>query len=560
MKPETLCVFPSEGYLYPGFRAIAGSKLIDQTEFNMLFQSLPRKLLGVVLIVLFSFSFLFVAKSQEIPPKRELRGVWVATVSNIDFPASPVRSADALRSEWEEKLDELAGAGFNAVFVQVRPAADAFYPSGLAPWSRYLTGKQGRPIEEDFDPMKMMIDETRERGMAFHAWLNPYRASMDTLLNQLSEEHPLKQHPEWMVKYGGRLYLNPALPEVRNYVTEVVLELLMKYRLDGIHFDDYFYPYPAGEPFPDAEDFVRYGYGYPTIDAWRRSNVDKLIAQVSGMIKAIAPEVQFGVSPFGVFRNKAVDPLLGSDTRAAVTTYDDLHADVLHWLKNGWVDYIAPQLYWNIGYEPADYKVLVAWWQAHREGRPVFAGMAAYKVGNNAEPAWHSPKEIPGQIRLNRSLPGVGGCVFYNAKSVLSNPLGMLDSLRNNYFRTTALPPEMPWMDLSEPPVPKLEKPKWKKDTLHIKVKIAKPEIASQVVVYRFEDRLPGDYFNPENIYRVIRVPENGICHFTDTGIEAGKYYTYAVSAMNHQNTESILSNAQTVLLKGKRLKVIKQK
>ncbi|RME01627.1 MAG: glycoside hydrolase, partial [Bacteroidetes bacterium] len=341
----------------------------------MLFQSLRA-----ILLFSFSLSLISVTTAQDIPPKRELRGVWVATVSNIDFPANPVRSAEVLRSEWEEKLDKLAGAGFNAVFVQVRPAADAFYPSGLAPWSQYLTGKQGREIEEDFDPMKMMIDEARQRGLAFHAWLNPYRASMDTLLDQLSEQHPLKQHPEWMVKYGGRLYLNPALPEVRNYVTEVVLELLMKYQLDGIHFDDYFYPYPAGEPFPDAADFIKYGYGYPTIDAWRRSNVDKLISQVSGMIRAISPEVQFGVSPFGVYRNKAVDPLLGSDTRAAVTTYDDLHADVLHWLQMGWVDYIAPQLYWNIGYEPADYKVLVEWWQSHRRGRPVFAGMAAYKV------------------------------------------------------------------------------------------------------------------------------------------------------------------------------------
>lgn len=520
----------------------------------MLFQSLR-----VVLVFLFSFSFLFVANSQEIPPKRELRGVWIATVSNIDFPSKPIRSAEVLRSEWEEKLDQLARAGFNAVFVQVRPAADAFYPSGLAPWSRYLTGTQGRAVEEDFDPMKMMIETTRERGMAFHAWLNPYRASMDTLLNELSDEHPLRQHPEWMVKYGGRLYLNPALPEVRNYVTEVVLELLMNYQLDGIHFDDYFYPYPAGEPFPDAEDFVKYGYGYPTIDAWRRSNVDKLIAQVSRMIRAIAPEVQFGVSPFGVYRNSAVDPLLGSDTRSAVTTYDDLHADVLLWLKNGWVDYVAPQLYWNIGYPPADYKVLVEWWHKYRQGRPVFAGLAAYKVGTNPDPAWHSPKEILNQIKLNRSLSGVQGCIFYNARSVLSNPLGLLDSLRNNYFRTLALPPRMPWKNLAEPPVPKLERPKWKKDSLHFTVKLAEPAHASQLVVYRFEDRLPGDYNNPENIYRIIHVPADGLCHFDDTGIEKGKYYTYVVSSLNTQGEESILSNVQTVFLKGRRLKVIRQ-
>lgn len=520
----------------------------------MLFQSLR-----VNLIFFLTVSLLVNVAAQDIPPKRELRGVWFATVSNIDFPSSPVRSSEVLRSEWKEKLDKLAEAGFNAVFVQVRPAADAFYPSGLAPWSQYLTGKQGRAIEEDFDPMKMMIDEARERGMAFHAWLNPYRASMDTLLNQLSDEHPLKKHPEWMVKYGGRLYLNPALPEVRNYVTEVVLELLMKYQLDGIHFDDYFYPYPAGETFPDADGFVKYGYGYPTIDAWRRSNVDKLIAQVSGMVKAIAPEVQFGVSPFGVYRNKANDPLIGSDTRAAITTYDDLHADVLNWLQNGWVDYVAPQLYWNIGYPPADYKILLEWWQSHRGKFPIFAGMAAYKVGTNPEPAWASPKEMPKQIALNRSQPGVSGSIMYNAKSVLGNPLGLLDSLRNHYFRTPALAPAMPWKGLAEPPVPKISRTKWKNGALNLEVKLDSRQNANMLVVYRFEDRLPGDYNNPENILRIIPVPEDGICQISDSNIEAGKYYTYAVSSLNRQNTESVLSNAQTVLLKGKKLKVIKQ-
>ena len=513
----------------------------------------PRLLLLILTVMVYGCP----AVAQDIPPKRELRGVWVATVSNIDFPSKPVGTAEALRSEWEEKLDQLAAAGFNAVFVQVRPAADAFYPSGLAPWSQYLTGQQGQGFEEHTDPLKMMIAEAKERGLSFHAWLNPYRASMDTLLEGLSENHPIRLHPEWMVKYGGRLYLNPALPEVRNYLTEVVLELLMKYQLDGIHFDDYFYPYPSGEPFPDAADFARYGYGYATIDSWRRSNVNKLIAQISGMIRAISPEVQFGVSPFGVYRNQAEAPLLGSNTRSAVTAYDDLHADVLHWLEKGWIDYIAPQLYWNIGYGPVDYKELVKWWQKHRYGRLVFAGMAAYKVGKNPEPAWHLPGELPNQIRLNRSLPGVAGCVFYSARSVLNNPLGLLDSLRNNYFRTKALPPEMPWMGLGEPPVPVLEKPKWKKDTLHIRVKVDAPQNASQLVVYRFEDRLPGDFNNPENIFRVMNVPADGRCEIADTGMEAGKYYTYAASTLNRQHTESILSKVTTVMLKGKKLKVI---
>ncbi len=500
-------------------------------------------------------------QAQSTNPKRELRGVWVATVLNIDFPSRPGLSAAELRNEWEDRVSRLADAGFNAVMFQVRPACDAFYASHLAPWSKYLTGTQGQGFEAvAFDPLEMLIEVAHSHGMEFHAWFNPYRASMDTSLALLSPAHPLRQHPEWGVRYGGRLYLDPGIPEVRNYVTEVVVELVMNYDVDAIHFDDYFYPYPAaGEVFPDEATFRKYGFGYATIEEWRRSNVDKLIAQVSAMLRRVAPQVKFGVAPFGVWRNQVNDPLRGSNTRSAITAYDDLYADVLHWLEKGWVDYVAPQLYWQIGYAPADYKTLLGWWHAHRNDRWVYPGMAAYKVATNPEPAWQSPVEIPAQIRLNRSLPGVGGGIFYSMRSVLANPLGLLDSLRNNYYRTPALPPEMTWMGLDLPPIPRLGKPKHKRGAVEFDIHIDNEEGAvRQLVVYRFEDRLPGDFNNPENILRIIPIRGEQKVTLRDENVEQGKYYTYAAATLNRQGSESILSEVRTVRLDGRKLRIFK--
>ncbi|MFQ5446365.1 MAG: glycoside hydrolase family 10 protein, partial [Saprospiraceae bacterium] len=341
---------------------------------------------------------------------------------------------------------------------------------------------------------------------------------------------------------------------------EVVMEIVMEYDVDAIHFDDYFYPYPAnGEPFPDAEDFTKYGYGFYSIDDWRRNNVDKLISQVSQVIKTVAPDVKFGVSPFGVWRNSSADPANGSLTRANVSAYDNLYADVRGWLEKGWIDYVAPQIYWNIGYRVADYETLLNWWQRNTFGRALYAGQAVYKVSNNPESAWKTPGEISRQVRLNRSLPAVAGSVFYNASSLLGNPFGVLDSLRNVYFSEPALIPEMPWLNLPEPAPPGLGKIKLKNGEVTFDCSVNRTRNnATYLVVYRFEDRLPGDYNNPENILTTIHIGNTRKVTVVDDSAVTGKVYTYAVSAVNRQHTESALSKWHAVQVDTKKLKRLK--
>ncbi|MCU0349002.1 MAG: family 10 glycosylhydrolase, partial [Saprospiraceae bacterium] len=377
----------------------------------------------------------------------------------------------------------------------------------------------------------------------------------------LSDMHPYKHHPEWFMRYAGKLYFNPALPEVRNYITEVVTEIVMDYPVDGIHFDDYFYPYPAqGELLPDAQDFAKYGFGFASIEDWRRHNVDMFIGQVSGMLKRNAPEVKFGVSPFGVWRNVSKDPKLGSGTRAGVNTYDDLYADVRGWLQKGWLDYVAPQLYWHIGFPVADYEVLLKWWEDNSFGRNVYAGHAAYKLGVNQEPAWNSPLEIPKQVRLNRATAGIDGSIFYNFTSLRKNPYGVTDSLRNNYYQLPALLPPMPHKGLPTPPTPVVSKPRLvKKKGLKFVCNLKDPEkTAKTLVVYRFEDRMPGDYQNPANIFKIIRLNGEQSIEVADESAALGKTYTYTVSTMNGQHTESLLSNWRAVKVGKRRLKRVK--
>ncbi len=520
-----------------------------------------RNAFRVVLVCIAIFTLNIQAEGQAISPKREFRGAWVATVANIDFPSSQGISKERFMSEWEETVDILHQSGFNAVLAQVRPTGDAFYRSKISPWSKYLSGKQGKPLDDAFDPLTFMVQEAHKRNLEFHAWLNPYRASMDTSTTTLSDMHPYKHHPEWFLQYGGKLYFNPALPTVRNYITEVVTEIVMDYDVDGIHFDDYFYPYPAaGELFPDAEDFTKYGFGFISIEDWRRHNVDLMISQVSATIKLNGPGVKFGVSPFGVWRNSSKDPNLGSPTRAGVNTYDDLFADVRSWLEKGWVDYVAPQLYWHIGFPVADYEVLINWWEKNAFGRNVYAGHAAYKIGVNQEPAWNSGAEIPKQIRLNRSIPGIDGSIFYNFSSLRKNPFGITDSLRNVYYKTEALLPELPYMKLPPSPTPLVCAPKLvRKNGLKFTCEIKDPEkTAKTLVIYRFEDRRPGDYNNPENILQITRLNGEAKVEVVDETAAKGKTYTYVASTMNAQHSESLLSKWRAVRVGKFRLKKLR--
>jgi len=384
---------------------------------------------------------------QVSAQKAEFRAAWVASVVNIDWPSRSGLTTEQQKAEFIRIADMHYRNGLNALIVQVRPAADAFFASSFEPWSEYLTGKQGVAPAPFYDPMAFMIEETHKRGMEFHAWINPYRAIFNSYKSSVAPNHITRTHPEWFVKYGDAsrmtTYFNPALPEVRQYLVDLIREMTANYNVDGVHFDDYFYPYRIpGKEFPDAKEYAKYGNGLSK-DAWRRSNVDSVIVALSAAIKEEKPWVKFGISPFGVWRNKSKDPQ-GSNTDAGQTNYDDLYADILLWLKKGWIDYVAPQLYWEIGHPKADYTTLIQWWSEHTYGRHCYIGLAPYRAGSNT--AWRDRTQLPRQIALSRTTPNIQGQVFYNTKSFFTNPNGWNDALRTDIYKERVPTPSMPWL------------------------------------------------------------------------------------------------------------------
>jgi uncharacterized lipoprotein YddW (UPF0748 family) len=377
----------------------------------------------------------------------EFRAAWIATVENIDWPSRKGLSSDEQKKEFINLLEMHQRNGMNAIVMQIRPSADAFYPNPYEPWSEYLTGKQGQAPTPYYDPLQFMIEETHKRGMEFHAWLNPYRAVFNIARSSVAPNHPTKVHPEWFLDYGDatvtKRYYNPGLPQVQNYLTDIIRDLVKRYDVDGVHFDDYFYPYRiAGKEFPDAKTFQQYGKGM-TKDQWRRSNVDSIIVKLHNVIREEKPWVKFGISPFGVWRNKSQDPN-GSNTQAGQTNYDDLYADILLWLRKGWIDYVVPQLYWEIGHDKADYATLIDWWSKNSFGRHCYIGLAPYRANSNT--AWKDKTQLPRQIQLSRTTPNIQGQVYFSSKSFYNNPNGWNDSLRNNYYKVQVPTPPMPWL------------------------------------------------------------------------------------------------------------------
>ncbi|MGZ5246231.1 MAG: glycoside hydrolase family 10 protein [Flavitalea sp.] len=383
----------------------------------------------------------FTAFSQ---PEYEFRAAWIATVDNIDWPSRGNYDTEKQKQEFIDLLDMHKKNGMNAVIVQVRPATDAFYPSQYEPWSEWLTGKQGRPPFPYYDPLEFMVSETHKRGMEFHAWCNPYRAEHSIGKSSISTAHITRLFPKWFLSYGGKRYFDPGHPEAQKHVVNVIRDIVKRYDIDGMHFDDYFYPYRvAGKEFPDDLSYKNSG-SEMSKDDWRRSNVDSIIFKLSRAIKEEKPTVKFGISPFGVWRNIDKDSL-GSATKAGVTNYDDLYANVLLWLKEGWIDYVAPQLYWEIGHKAAPYEVLVDWWSKNTYGKHCYIGLGIYRAGSNA--AWRDSTLLPRQINMMRSYPEIQGAIYFSSKSFVNNPNGWCDSLQNNYYKIPAMVPPMPWLN-----------------------------------------------------------------------------------------------------------------
>ena len=489
-------------------------------------------------------------------PKRELRAAWIATVVNIDWPSEKTLSSLQQQHEYVKLLDTLKAVGMNAVIVQVRPAADAFYPSSYEPWSEYLTGLQGKSPAPYYNPLAFMIAEAKKRGLEFHAWFNPYRVSMNDQYF-FASNHPAYRHPEWFVKYGGKWYFDPGHPEAQEFVLQSIMETVRHYDLDAVHFDDYFYPYRiANENFPDSCSYQAYGAAaYDSIDDWRRNNVNFFVRELSARMKVEKPHLKFGISPFGVWRNKDKDAD-GSETQAGQTNYDDLYADVVRWLREGWIDYVTPQLYWNIGFKVADYSVLLDWWSRHTFGKHLYIGQGIYRMGGKG---WEDPHELNNQIGLNRTNSFVHGSMFFSAKIFLQNKNGVNQRMRDIYPYHALVPP-MDWIDAVPPEAPVIEAASGSQGR-GVEITWTNPATADAAyyVIYRFtkEDNVSLD--DPEKIQAIIpRIPY-AIQSWTDLHTRKRTPYTYIVTAVDRLHNESVGSKAFSVKTKGRKgaLKVL---
>lgn len=369
-------------------------------------------------------------------PKREFRGAWLHVIGQNQWLN---KTPEQHKKYINQQLDILQEAGCNAVIFQVRPCADALYISDLETWSQYLTGKRGKAPSPLWDPMEYVIEEAHKRGMEFHAWLNPYRVTAGPN-DVLPTNHLANREPKRFVKYGGQIFFDPAYQENRDFICEVVEDIVTRYDVDAIHIDDYFYPYPKdGKRFDaDQASYAKFGNGMEK-KAWRRHNVDLLIEQLNSTIKNTKDWVRFGVSPFGIWRNKKNDPR-GSDSNG-LQNYDDLYADVLLWAKNGWIDYLAPQLYWNLDLDVAPSRGLAKWWNDNANGVDVYIGQDVRRTMNTADPKNHDKNELDTKVRISRELPNVKGNIWWHGYWVTENMKGVKDSLAMKYQSTLALPP-----------------------------------------------------------------------------------------------------------------------
>ncbi|WP_044641685.1 glycoside hydrolase family 10 protein [Risungbinella massiliensis] len=479
--------------------------------------------------------------SEPTWTKHQLRAMWIASVVNVDWPSKTGLTKEEQQKEFLHKLDTAKSMNMNAVVVQVSPTADAFYQSNIYPWSKYLSGTQG--VDPGYDPLAFMIEEAHKRNLEFHAWLNPYRISMDTNLNGLVDNHPAKQHPEWVESYGGKLYFNPGIPAVRQHIQNVIKEVTANYDVDAIHFDDYFYPYPvSGQDFPDADTFAQYGSGYTDKGDWRRNNVDLLVKEVAQAIKATKPYVKFGISPFGIWKNKRTDPA-GSDT-AGSESYYSIYADSRKWVKEEWLDYITPQIYWNIGLNVAAYDKLVPWWSEQVRGTKVqlYIGQASYKIAANNE-AWNNPEEMPNQLRLNMNYPEVKGSIFFSAKDFSTrNPLGIREKLANDMYCYPSLVPTMPYLDNQAPVAPKLQAVTKREDGVRLHWKDT-DATTTYFVVYRFPKGAKVDLNDATKIVETVR-KTGKIQTYVDQEADQSKKYTYVITAVDRLHNESVASKA----------------
>lgn len=480
----------------------------------------------VILLLILLAGFVCDVSAQA---KREFRGAWIQCV-NGQFLGM---STQTMQQTLTYQLDELKKDGVNAIIFQVRPECDALYQSSMEPWSRFLTGAQGKSPSPYWDPLAWMVEQCHKRGMELHAWINPYRAKTKTT-KELASSHVAIRHPEWVFSYDGQFILNPGIPECRDYICNVVADIVRRYDVDGLHMDDYFYPYPvAGQSIDDGRQFRAYNNGIKDIGDWRRYNVNVFIKQMYETIKSVKPWVKFGVAPFGIYRNKKSSPI-GSNTNG-LQNYDDLYADVLLWVNNGWVDYNVPQLYWEIGHKAADYETLIRWWNTHAGKRHLYIGEDIERTTKKADLKNPNINQMPAKYRLHNEMNNVKGTVLWYAKAAVDNigNYGMV--LRNSYWKNPALLPEMPFIDDQAPKKVRKMKVINTEDGPVLfwtapKGKGWKDE-AVKYVVYRFGQ---GEQVNINDPSKIVAITYNTFYNIKENGRAV-----YVVTALDRMSNES---------------------
>lgn len=467
--------------------------------------------------------------------KREFRGAWIQCV-NGQFLGMTSRQ---MRDNLTYQLDKLKEYGVNAVIFQVRPECDALYKSSLEPWSRFLTGTQGRRPDDDWDPLAWMVKQCHERGMELHAWINPFRAKTKTT-NGLAPSHVAIKHPEWVFAYDGQLILNPGVPEIRDYICKVAADIVARYDIDGLHIDDYFYPYPvAGQVIPDDREYQLNKNGISNKGDWRRDNVNVFIKQLYETVHDVKPWVKFGVSPFGIYRNKKSSPTIGSETNG-LQNYDDLYADVLMWVNNGWVDYCVPQLYWQIGHKAADYGTLIKWWNKYAGKRHLYIGEDVERTVKSPDMKDSRINQMPAKQKLHDELPNIKGTVLWYSRAVVDNVGNYGTMLKNVYWKYPALMPEMPYIENKAPKKVKSMKvlavdggevlfwtaPKgkdWKKK-------------AVKFVVYKFE---AGEKINIDDPSKIVSITTDEFYKIPNGSVRTKGKCHYVVTALDRMGNES---------------------
>lgn len=491
-----------------------------------------------ILMFLVALSISINVQSQSLP-KREFRGAWIHTVGNQQFKNM---TADSIKRMLSTTLDNFSRAGINAVIFQIRPQADAFYISEIEPWSRFLSGEQGVAPEEIWDPLAFMIEESHKRGMELHAWCNPYRVTSNDR-EQLHPNHLYFKRPELFRKYGKQLYFDPGEPESIEHTVKVIADIVSRYDVDAIHFDDYFYPYPIPfEEFHDDASFVKYasgqGFEYWQKGDWRRNNVATLIRELNDTIKAIKPWVRFGISPFGIHRNLKDTPDGSGSQTNGLSNYEQLFADIPHWLKMGWIDYNVPQLYWKIGHPAADYKTLIEWWNSGNFGRHLYIGQ---NISTFKEPDIENPgrSQFKTKMELTRSLTNVHGNVWWPGWSLNTNPDGFTDSLEVDYQRHPALIPAYTFIDSIAPDPVSFTRLRnglleWS-HTQRIKTTDSM-QFPQFFAIYRFPEGVNSDITNSEYLFKIVQGQNLKLEKQTGKRIK----YRYIVTAIDRCRNESL--------------------